>query len=213
MATAMDVFPRRNLPGEAEEWGRRMEEVTRDLYKTQVQTQQALRNEGRATGGQLAVISKQIDAVYRQQEELLLGRRTYTQSVSDVSLVATTPGLYPVFTRSFNLEPPYLSPRSTTMSVSANFARTSATGNMTVWVELLRGTSVIWRRTGAVFVGDTASAPAAWGNPGFSDSFQVTTPTNEDTYTLRFYAHTFVAETVTVQVSGINVVASYGDPV
>ncbi len=93
MANAMDVYPPRDLPGRADDWGRRVEAVSEDLYKSQVQLQQTLNNGQRATAGQLALLSRQLKRVTENQEDLL-GRVSY-QAVSGGSVVGTfSPGVY-----------------------------------------------------------------------------------------------------------------------
>lgn len=205
MADATDVYPARDLPGRADNWGRRVEEVGKDLFSRQVQLQQSLDNGLRSASGQLAVLADQLN-------ELRLGRRSHSTQPADVSLTATTPGVYPTYERDFTLPGPYEASRSSQISISAMFSRTSVSGNMTIWTELLRSGDVIWRRTGAVVVGAPASAPPEWADMGFSDTFYVMTPPGNHTYTLRFYCHTFVAETVTAEVSDMVAVISYGDP-
>lgn len=60
MANALDVYPPRDLPGRADNWGRRVEEVNKDLFARQVQIQQMVENGLRSTSGQLAVLAQQI---------------------------------------------------------------------------------------------------------------------------------------------------------
>lgn len=66
-----DVFPPRDLPGRAEEWGRQVENRIEAGEKSEQQLEQKVDNGLRATGGQLAVLSRQLDAVAAQQEFLL----------------------------------------------------------------------------------------------------------------------------------------------
>lgn len=83
MANAMDVYPPRDLPGRADDWGRRVEGVSEDLYKSQVQLQQTLNNGQRATAGQLALLSRQLKRVTENQVDLL-GRVSH-QRIADKS--------------------------------------------------------------------------------------------------------------------------------
>lgn len=207
-----DVFPPRDLPGRSEEWGRQVENRIEGGEKSEKQLEQKVDNGLRATGGQLAVLSRQLDLLTEQQNELQLGRRTHTAQLNTMSLTASTPGTYLDFTQNFSITGPYEEGRSATVSVTAYFRRTSASGNMTVWTELLRGSEVVWRRTGAVVVGDTLSAPAAWGNPGFSDAFFIPAPLGSENYTIRFYTHTFVAGTVNAVAENMSITFAYGDP-
>lgn len=83
MANAVDVYPPRDLPGRADDWGRRVEGVAEDLYKTQVQLRQTVENGRRATAGQLALLSRQLERISEQQADIseqqqdLLGRESH----------------------------------------------------------------------------------------------------------------------------------------
>ena len=92
MANAMDVYPPRDLPGRADDWGRRVEAVSEDLYKSQVQLQQTLNNGQRATAGQLALLSRQLKMVTENQVDLL-GRVSH-QRIADKS--PSSLGSFPV---------------------------------------------------------------------------------------------------------------------
>lgn len=76
MVNAMDVYPPRDLPGRADDWGRRVEGVAEDLYRSQVQLQQTLNNGQRSTAGQLALLSRQLERISEQQRDLL-GRESH----------------------------------------------------------------------------------------------------------------------------------------
>lgn len=73
---AGDVFPRRNLPGAAEQWGRKVEDRIEAGESSEVQLTQVVNNMGRATAGQLAVLSRQIEVLSTQQADLV-GRVAY----------------------------------------------------------------------------------------------------------------------------------------
>ena len=62
-----DVFPRRNLPGAAEQWGRAVENRTRELEKNAVAVNQSLHGANRGTAAQLASISDQLKMIPRVQ--------------------------------------------------------------------------------------------------------------------------------------------------
>lgn len=70
MATSLDIFPRRNLPGGAEQWGRSVESRIEAGENSEVQLSQVVNNMGRSTAGQLAVLAGQIDLL-RETQELL----------------------------------------------------------------------------------------------------------------------------------------------
>lgn len=84
-----DVFPPRDLPGRAEEWGRQVERRIESGEASEQQLEQKVDNGLRATGGQLAVLARQIDALTAQQvaiteQQLDLAGRT---SMSSADLV------------------------------------------------------------------------------------------------------------------------------
>lgn len=215
MAEKDDVFPQRNLPGLAENWGRHVENRIELGESSETQLEQKVDNGLRSTSGQLAVLSNQINTLTEQQEELSLGRRTHSTDIEDLSITATTPGVFPTATRTFSLPPPYEVGRSATLALSAFFERTagSPTSNITVWIELLQGGQVVWRRTNAVIAGTPASAPSGWSTMGINDlMFLQVTNTSSATFTIRLYAHTFIAETVTATMRDASATISYSDP-
>lgn len=61
------VFPPRNLPGLAENWGRAVESQVNILDKEITQVSQTVDNGLRATAGQLSVIATQLDTLTQQQ--------------------------------------------------------------------------------------------------------------------------------------------------
>lgn len=66
-----EVFPPRNLPGRAEEWGRSVEGWITSLEKSTTQTSQKQGNWGRGSAGRLAVLSRNIDEVSNRSSEAL----------------------------------------------------------------------------------------------------------------------------------------------
>lgn len=101
------AYPQRNLPGRAEDWGRAVEAQQRNLSREVRQVSQAWENSARATGGQLAVISSQIDSIAEQQLELeaqqgelsaqqsdLVGRVSYFNSADASSTSFPSAGTY-----------------------------------------------------------------------------------------------------------------------
>lgn len=147
----------------------------------------------------------------QEQVDELFARSTHTVSPADVNLTADTPGEFPTVSRSFSFPPPQGGGRVATLALSADFVRTSSSGNMTIFLELLQAGSVTWRRTGALVVGDTASAPPAWGQMSLNDFIQVTVPSESAAgMAVRLYAHTFMAGTVTARMQNIQATLTYG---
>lgn len=86
MATtsSKDVFPRRNLPGEAERWGRDVENRIEAGEDSETQLSQVVNNMGRATAGQLAVLSRQVTE--------LGSHRTWLTNPADLNLTVIASG-------------------------------------------------------------------------------------------------------------------------
>lgn len=71
---ASGIFPRRNLPGEADAWGRHIELRIKDVERDSKILDQTVNNAGRADAGSLAVMSAQI-------EKLIDAGQVYQSSV------------------------------------------------------------------------------------------------------------------------------------
>lgn len=56
-----DVFPRRNLPGAAEEWGRTVEDRIRDVENAAITNKQSTSGLNRTTASNLEELSRQLD--------------------------------------------------------------------------------------------------------------------------------------------------------
>lgn len=70
MEMAEDVLPRRNLPDDAEPWGRNMETRTSDLRSDVTAIQQSLQGQNRNTASSLAVLGAQVKVIADTQNEL-----------------------------------------------------------------------------------------------------------------------------------------------
>lgn len=64
-----DVFPARNLPGRAEEWGRTVEDSFDALAASRLDTSQGIDNWLRFSSGQLDSLSQRLDEVYNRSTE------------------------------------------------------------------------------------------------------------------------------------------------
>lgn len=86
-----DVFPRRNLPPQAEQWGREVESRVVSAESDIGAIQQALSGQNRNTASSLSVLARQLDAIQQAQMELanqqeqILATTDFlsTQTVSD----------------------------------------------------------------------------------------------------------------------------------
>lgn len=115
-----DVFPPRDLPGRAEEWGRQVERRIENGESSEEQLEQKVDNGLRATGGQLAVLSQQLDRITEAQEDLY-GRVSFGTfwSGSPISVSSNVSGVdLPGLTTDFSVDEPRVIKAQTTMEVS-----------------------------------------------------------------------------------------------
>ena len=183
--------------------------------------QQSVRDIQRPTGTEKARTLEQVlDALARldtQQGELaaavaeLQARSAQALAPANLSISAATPGLFPTATRALSFTGPVGGGRMATLTLSAEFVRTTSSGNVTVWVEILQNGVSTWKRSGAFYVGDTASAPAAWGNPSINEpiSLEVANAAAASMQ-IRLHAHVFTAGTVTARMQNIRATLTYG---
>ena len=141
----------------------------------------------------------------------LSARSVATRSPADLTISTDTPGQWPSATRAFSFPAPSGGGRVATLALSAEFVRTTSSGNITIFLELLQNNAVTWRRTQALIVGDTQSAPPAWGNPSINDFIQITVPNAAAaSMSIRLYAHTFVGGSVAARMQNIQATLEYG---
>lgn len=144
MASAKDVYPPRDLPGRADNWGRRVEEVDRDLFDRQVQLRQSLDNGLRSTSGQLAVLARQIDAITAAQQDLK-GRESYASFWSNSPIsVNTNVSDIPLdpLSVSFTLDSPRVVKVQTFLEVAASRGSGAASATLGL-VHTLSGGSIL----------------------------------------------------------------------
>ncbi|UOQ58548.1 hypothetical protein MUN78_06920 [Leucobacter allii] len=148
----------------------------------------------------------------QEQVEELVARSVTTLEPADLDISADTPSMFPTATRAFTFPAPQLSGRVATLTLAADVLRTTSSGNITLWIELLQANVVTWRRTGAMFIGDANSAPPGWASTQYlNDTIQIAVPSEaEASMQLRLYAHTFVAGTVTARMQNIRATLEYG---
>lgn len=85
-----DVFPRRNLPGEAEQWGRDVEGRIQSADAALESIQQSLQGQNRNTASSLSVLAEQIRAIREAQDEIIAQALYSNEESSSVSLPAGT---------------------------------------------------------------------------------------------------------------------------
>lgn len=211
------VYPPRNLPGKAEDWGRAVESRDKILEKELAQSVQKFDNGLRATGGQLAVVASQIDTVSAQQATLgltvteLASRSTHQVSPASISVTGNaTVAPFPTATRSFSFPAPAGGRRTAILIFSCEYSSSSSTISANIFPEILQGSVTTWRGS-SVPVPAATSAPANWV-PTTSSFASVLIPagTNPE-FTFRIHRVGFQTTTTTITASNMQAVLIYGD--
>lgn len=81
----VDVFPRRNLPTLAEQWGREVENRVTSLEVSTGVNSQGLAGQNRNTASSLSVIAQQIEAIQSAQQALEGVQATLAEQVEDLA--------------------------------------------------------------------------------------------------------------------------------
>lgn len=121
-----DVFPRRNLPGNAEQWGRAIEDAVRTLGRRTDNQELASDGQNRAAAGQLGVVGRQIDRINETVDRL---NATVTRLDSTVNRLDTTVDRLDATVNTLNTTVTELQNRKT---LSTSPAALSVSGNATV---------------------------------------------------------------------------------
>lgn len=205
-----DVFPRRNLPGDAEQWGRTVEDRIESGEDSDVQLEQRINNMGRATAGQLSVMSRQIT-------ELFEGRRSFTGTAEDVQYTYNaTSGSRLIGTVPITVSSPMGGARAANLFFT--YAGRKLAGNISgfdVWVEVLYNDSTVWRSPSRMWVGPSASIPPGWDEGVLNGSTSLTvvpSGTGSETFSLRFWSYDFDSDPGrTVEFFNMSVTVMYSD--
>lgn len=196
------VYPPRNLPGLAEDWGRAVEARDNIFEKVLTQATQRLDNGLRATAGQLAVISKQVSD--------LSNRRSYIADVGSLAQTNATT-VNPTFTStSFTLPAPEV-PRSAIVGFSGRLSNSGGVANsVRAFVQLSYGG--LPRARGDYAVPQSLSAPDGWEEtPNFF--FFSTIPSGSDpVFNISLARLGFNATPTTLTLDNMIAFIQYGDP-
>lgn len=213
-----DVFPRRNLPADAEPWGRKQDDVTRSQGRRITALELASQSNNRSNAGQLGVIGRQLETLEGQQitlaatvAELDARRMVFTTAPSlSVSGNATT-APFPSASRNFNLEAPLLGRRRGLFSASWTYSNTGGSTNIvSAFSEILQDSTVIWSSKGGVSVPYVASSPGSWP-VSETVSLPVSVPASGSLFQLRIHRVGFNATTTTLTASSLSATLDYGD--
>lgn len=184
MVTAKDVYPPRDLPGRADAWGRRVEDVDKSLFDTQVQLDQKVDNGLRATSGQLAVLAKQLDE--------LGARSSHSTPVNEMEIISGgNSGEYGPLSRGFSFPDPVGADRVAILFGSGSIIWTGdPTGgfdiadSVTVGIEVLQSGRLIWNDQEVA----SSNKMFSFSRDGtFSVVVPVTVPITGSSFTVRMY--------------------------
>lgn len=226
MARQGDVFPRRDLPGTSENWGRHVEDRIVLGERSEIQLSQKVDNGLLANEGQLATISNQLNDIYDQQVILagtvteLSNRSTHSDAPSNLQIIhGGTTGSSGPNDRTVSLPAPAGSQRSAMILGSGSVAWTgTATGPLDVGdlvyvgIEFRQDTVRKW------YVNTTASSTQrfAWeGSNTFSMVIPVVVPLAGSAFDLRMWVGRTSSggqANAGARLEGMQFTIIYGDP-
>jgi len=154
-----DVFPRRNLPGEAEVWGRAIEEAIRELeYGVQGQSTN-LQSDNRANASNFQELARQVSQLRQNQTRLDAAIRAVPKSQQSLGSAAN-----------FSLGGGWNTVVSTSITVpdGANYARIAAYGSGQVVSTTTTQNVETQYRVVVPGIGEQPAAPGPWA-VGYGD--------------------------------------------
>ncbi|MEV8336968.1 hypothetical protein [Leucobacter sp. NPDC077196] len=184
--------------------------LPRELLNIKKSIADAQRPTGTERERALLKIQEQVSSIQAVVDELQ-AQQTHTFQAAPIDISTDTPNQYPAATRNLAFPGPAGGGRIATLGLSAEFERVSASGNITIWLEIVQNGVVTWRRSGAFYVGDPASAPPGWASPAINEPIQLKVANAaQANMQIRLYATTFVSQTVTAQMRNIVATLTYG---
>lgn len=204
-----DVFPPRGLPGRSEEWGRQVENRIEAGEKSEQQLEQKVDNGLRATGGQLAVLARQVSELSSHKTWLSNGENF---SVSIIASGTTYVNWYSG-SRNIVFPPPDRGSRNALFSVSANVTSSSSGGSFVAVVTgVLYQGQYLYRSPGSYLsTSGGQSQPPGWA-PSTSVIVPVQVPEGvSPEFTFELQGSMYGSGTYTVSASDIVGVLQYGD--
>lgn len=154
-----DVFPRRNLPGEAEAWGRAVEDRIREVQYGVLGQQTNLKSENRATSSTQQELARQIVKLRENQERLDAAIRAIPKPAQSLASAAN-----------FSLGGGWNTVVSTSITVpeGVNFASLAAYGSgQVVSATTTQNVETLYRVV-VPGVGEQPAAPGPWA-VGYGD--------------------------------------------
>lgn len=154
-----DVFPRRNLPGESEVWGREVEERIRDLEYGVLGQNTNLKSDNRATASNFQELSRQISQLRENQNRLDAAIRAIPKSQQSLGSAAN-----------FSLGGGWNTVASTSITVPSgvNYARIAAYGSGQVVSTTTTQNVETQYRVVVPGIGEQPAAPGPWA-VGYGD--------------------------------------------
>lgn len=202
-----DVFPARNLPGLAEDWGRHIEKRVVEGENSDQQLSQKVDNGLRATAGQLAVLAGQIDE--------LTARFSATANIPTLAVTGNaTIEPFPRVTVNVVVPGPNVT-RSARIDLQGLITESPATG-ANLWLEAESPDGLLWRSE-RFYTPIYTGAPQEWsiqGGSQFATSFNAIIPAGTTfTFTLRGVRTSFTSTPSTISLVNGLATVTYGAPV
>lgn len=212
---AVDVFPRRNLPGDAEPWGRVIESEARNQSYRLINLREAARGSNRSTAGQFGVLGRQIDGVAAETLELL-SRSTHFIDMGRVTGALNLPANFQQASTltSFTVNAPSPTDGTTRHATAFLFGITYNSDPDPILTS--SNCDVTVRVNGISSY--TMAAPAKTSvPPGYLETLNYTAPVQGDSFTVEMLLTgsngTAAAKSVQVGLDNLTVVVVYGERV
>lgn len=154
-----DVFPRRNLPGDADAWGRVIEDNIRDLKRAFLGQKENVKSDNRATASTFQELSRQVVRIGEALEDVQAGLRAIPKPVQSLASEAN-----------FGLSGGWNTVASTSITVpeGVTFASIAAYGSGQVVSETTTSNVETQYRVVVPGIGAQPAAPGPWA-VGYGD--------------------------------------------
>lgn len=154
-----DVFPRRNLPGGADAWGRVIEDNIRDLKRAFLGQKENVKSDNRATASTFQELSRQVVRIGEALEDVQAGLRAIPKPVQSLASEAN-----------FGLSGGWNTVASTSITVpeGVTFASIAAYGSGQVVSETTTSNVETQYRVVVPGIGSQPAAPGPWA-VGYGD--------------------------------------------
>lgn len=203
---ASDVFPRRNLNPDSEEWGRQVEEMTRENSHRISSLELSLSGNNRSTASQMGVVGRSIESIRAQVDELA-SRSNATVTAPDVSVGVVSGGPWVTASTSVELPGAKGGTRASFVTVTGE-VKSLNSNSAAIYVEVLSEGVVIYRESLPLTLGGMSSPPGYV--PTMSGSTILPISPSGRSLVVRLHALSF-QNTNTITLTGITASVLYAD--